>query len=209
MYVTSLKAQFNYTAILNAFLCASHWFYCMIRLVVTQCYVFSLFFGNLFVFFAFKGENKEIEDSTRRLVYFVLSSVCGVGVLLMFLLRSRPMSSVNHSVNTRWVGMLSQRCNIRVSAVQVLLVAVITRPLMDAVWEFKIVKCLHIYSLTVVFTYMYNFSVLMKTMLWFVSGAKPDPMDHWLPFVSIHPNVLYHKQNVTVKFLWSSQRLKL
>lgn len=51
----------------------------------------SLLFGNLFVFFEFRGV-KEITTPTRLVTYTVLSTVCGLGVLLMLALRptARP-----------------------------------------------------------------------------------------------------------------------
>jgi len=48
-----------------------------------QC---SMLFGNLFVFFAFQGKTK-IDLTTRNLVTIVLSVVCGIGVLILILLR--------------------------------------------------------------------------------------------------------------------------
>lgn len=51
----------------------------------------SLLFGNLFVFFEFRGVT-EITTPTRLVTYTVLSVVCGLGVLLLLALRpaSRP-----------------------------------------------------------------------------------------------------------------------
>ena len=48
-----------------------------------------MFFGNIFVFYAFQGK-KHIDQATRTLVFIVLVSVCGVGiVVLLFLPRAR------------------------------------------------------------------------------------------------------------------------
>ncbi|XP_048575667.1 UNC93-like protein MFSD11 isoform X2 [Nematostella vectensis] len=47
-----------------------------------QC---SLLFGNLFVYFEFKGST--IDDATRRTVFIVFSVVCGIGIGMMFLMR--------------------------------------------------------------------------------------------------------------------------
>lgn len=48
------------------------------------CFVFSLFFGNLFVFFVFEGK-EHIDHGTRTLVFWVLSivAICGIVVLLL------------------------------------------------------------------------------------------------------------------------------
>lgn len=52
--------------------------------------LFSLFFGNTFVFFAFdtKTENAIIDSSTRTLVFSVLTGVGVLGVICMLFLRT-------------------------------------------------------------------------------------------------------------------------
>ncbi|XP_031558594.1 UNC93-like protein MFSD11 [Actinia tenebrosa] len=52
-----------------------------------QC---SLLFGNLFVFIMFPGK-QNIDDHTRTTVFIVFSAVCGIGILLLFLLRKPPL----------------------------------------------------------------------------------------------------------------------
>lgn len=47
-----------------------------------QC---SMFFGNIFVFYAFQGK-QHIDQATRTLVFIVLVSVCGVGIIVLLLL---------------------------------------------------------------------------------------------------------------------------
>ncbi|XP_078349107.1 UNC93-like protein MFSD11 isoform X2 [Oculina patagonica] len=49
-----------------------------------QC---SLLFGNMYVYFQFKAETQTISDSVRRTVYTVFTTVCGLGICLLFLLR--------------------------------------------------------------------------------------------------------------------------
>ena len=60
-------------------------------------FCFSMLFGNLFVYFAFKGE-QQIEDHTRVIVYIVLSSVCALGVICMFFLRTFSIVQDERSV---------------------------------------------------------------------------------------------------------------
>lgn len=44
-----------------------------------------MFFGNIFVFYAFQGK-KHIDQATRTLVFIVLVSVCGIGIVVLLLL---------------------------------------------------------------------------------------------------------------------------
>nr|XP_058962648.1 UNC93-like protein MFSD11 isoform X1 [Pocillopora verrucosa] len=53
-----------------------------------QC---SLLFGNMYVYFQFKTQVGGISDTVRRTVYTVFTTVCGLGICLLFLLR-RPSS---------------------------------------------------------------------------------------------------------------------
>lgn len=53
-----------------------------------QC---SLLFGNMYVYFQFKSQVGGISDTVRRTVYTVFTTVCGLGICLLFLLR-RPSS---------------------------------------------------------------------------------------------------------------------
>ena len=55
---------------------------------LTCSYVFSLLFGNIYVYFEFQGE-VVIQAHTRTTVFLVLSSVCGAGTLLLIFLRSK------------------------------------------------------------------------------------------------------------------------
>lgn len=48
---------------------------------------YSLFFGNLFVFFKFQGKTV-IDSETRIFVFIVLTIVAALGVLSMFLLKN-------------------------------------------------------------------------------------------------------------------------
>lgn len=45
-----------------------------------------MFFGNLFVFFQFQGQEK-IDESTRTMVFWVLTGVAIVGIVLLCILR--------------------------------------------------------------------------------------------------------------------------
>lgn len=57
-----------------------------------QC---SLLFGNMYVYFQFKDESQTISDSVRRTVYTVFTTVCGLGICLLFLLR-KPRDLTSH-----------------------------------------------------------------------------------------------------------------
>ncbi|CAH1793783.1 unnamed protein product [Owenia fusiformis] len=67
-----------------------------------QC---SLLFGNLYVYFAFKGK-EEVDANTRTTLFIVLSSACLVGILMLFVLRRLPSNetdnllSIGASTNT-------------------------------------------------------------------------------------------------------------
>ncbi|XP_073245430.1 UNC93-like protein MFSD11 isoform X3 [Porites lutea] len=64
-----------------------------------QC---SLLFGNMYVYFQFKGEETAISDSVRRTVYTVFTTVCGLGICLLFLLRKpRDMIPVSRDEQDR------------------------------------------------------------------------------------------------------------
>ncbi|XP_005993257.1 UNC93-like protein MFSD11 [Latimeria chalumnae] len=56
---------------------------------------FSLFFGNLYVYFAWRGK-VHISDHDRRTVFIALTVICLVGTFLFFLIR-KPDSSVSFS----------------------------------------------------------------------------------------------------------------
>ena len=56
---------------------------------------FSMFFGNLFVFFQFK-DAKRIDEDTRTVVFIVLGVVAAVGVVFMCVLR--PARSADGSL---------------------------------------------------------------------------------------------------------------
>ncbi|XP_068760630.1 UNC93-like protein MFSD11 [Montipora capricornis] len=47
----------------------------------------SLLFGNMYVYFKFKGQEETISNPTRRNVYTVFTTICGLGICLLFLLR--------------------------------------------------------------------------------------------------------------------------
>lgn len=56
-----------------------------------QC---SLLFGNMFVFFYFKGEIN-VSDRGRQVLYTVLLVACGIGTLALILLRKAPVYAYN------------------------------------------------------------------------------------------------------------------
>lgn len=74
-----------------------------------QC---SLLFGNMYVYFQFKGEATAISDSVRRTVYTVFTTVCGLGICLLFLLRKpRDMIPVSRDEQDRELSQNIRRPN--------------------------------------------------------------------------------------------------
>ncbi len=64
----------------------------MVRCIADSCqrslvFRFSLLFGNMYIYFEFKGE-VIITSQTRTTVFLVLSAVCAGGTLLLLILRS-------------------------------------------------------------------------------------------------------------------------
>lgn len=53
--------------------------------------MFSMFLGNIFVYFAFQNKT-HLDESTRTLVFTVLTAICSLGTLLFLFLQS-PISS--------------------------------------------------------------------------------------------------------------------
>ncbi|XP_074638646.1 UNC93-like protein MFSD11 [Acropora palmata] len=47
----------------------------------------SLLFGNMYVYYQFKTETNQIQNTTRRTVYTVFTTICGLGICLLFLLQ--------------------------------------------------------------------------------------------------------------------------
>ncbi|EDO32720.1 predicted protein [Nematostella vectensis] len=76
-----------------------------------QC---SLLFGNLFVYFEFKGST--IDDATRRTVFIVFSVVCGIGIGMMFLMRrvqpSTKQVSDNSDASPKNSGVIQAFCKL-------------------------------------------------------------------------------------------------
>ncbi|XP_002732131.1 UNC93-like protein MFSD11 [Saccoglossus kowalevskii] len=70
-----------------------------------QC---SLLFGNLFVYFKFKGESR-ITDETRITVYVVLLVLAAIGILLFLLLRSKRTTDTEDLLNINVSGEETQR----------------------------------------------------------------------------------------------------
>ncbi|XP_015765862.1 PREDICTED: UNC93-like protein MFSD11 [Acropora digitifera] len=54
----------------------------------------SLLFGNMYVYYQFKTETNQIENTTRRTVYTVFTTICGLGICLLFLLQ-KPRNTVD------------------------------------------------------------------------------------------------------------------
>lgn len=64
----------------------------------------SMFFGNLFVFFTFQGKEK-IDSGTRKLVFWVLSGVAVVGIVVLVLLpRAQQDEDEEEAVREERVG---------------------------------------------------------------------------------------------------------
>lgn len=65
-----------------------------LKIINLKNLIFSLLFGNIFVFFKFQGKS-EIDDQTRFVVFGVLLAVCCIGVLLLCFLRSSSSDSAD------------------------------------------------------------------------------------------------------------------
>ncbi|XP_067043795.1 UNC93-like protein MFSD11 isoform X2 [Acropora muricata] len=56
----------------------------------------SLLFGNMYVYYQFKTETNQIQNTTRRTVYTVFTTICGLGICLLFLLQ-KPRNMLTQS----------------------------------------------------------------------------------------------------------------